>query len=175
MQKLSYSASTFHLWLKHKKISSFGEMLGCPINKQKVSVKCWHCPETEQCSLTVWVLGTGWCWVILNSHTTFISRWWGYRRGYVSCFLVKTFCLSEGFHSETLRSDKLRVWNIYWKTAYWRSQFVQTHFYFCVSNQYFLVFIMCLLSCRGTDLVFIFKCLYTCIYRMKFDKAFWFW
>lgn len=54
------------------------------------------------------------------------------------------------------------------------TQYIQTLSSLWIQKCFSIPFIVRLLNSRGVNLLFIFKCLYTCIYRMKIDKAFLF-
>ena len=51
---------------------------------------------------------------------------------------------------------------------------ISEHYYLSDTICFSILFITHLLNLRGVTLLFIFKCLYTCIYRMKIDSAFLF-
>lgn len=110
--------------------------------------------------------------VSFTSWTTFISR-----TGLITWVDILSMSVSDFILS-------LKYWSVcrflmrWFKCCVWKlcvhvNTLTMSNIIIFIDHMFYSFFYH--LDCRGLNELFIFKCLYTCIYRMKIKKAFFFW
>lgn len=134
-----------------------------------------------------------WWWMMESDHVSFTDSqarfisWWQIWTRYLTCswcplgVSMVTFSLSAYTNESVQISDEMIWQRVLTSTLSVKSICVHVkalsmskHHHLYDTTFFFpiLSFIVRLLNLRGMNLLFIFKCLYTCIYRMKTYKAF---